>query len=72
MNLTLKHYQYISLVSGFLITFVFGALYTLGTITPYVASYIHYKNNPNIYAVDVSILYPTYMVSQIFGIVWAM
>ena len=72
MHLTLKHYEIISLISGFLITFVFGSLYTLGTITPYVASYIHYNDDPKIYAVDVSILYPTYMVSQIVGIMFSM
>lgn len=72
MKLTLQHYEILSLISGFLITFVFGSLYTLGTITPYIASYIHYEDDPSIYAVDVSILYPTYMVSQVFGIVLSM
>ena len=72
MKLALSHYEKISLLSGFLITFVFGSLYTLGTITPYIASYIHYENDPTIYAVDVSILYPTYMVSQVVGIVLSM
>jgi hypothetical protein len=42
MKLSLAHYEKISLLSGFLITFVFGSLYTLGTVTPYIASYIHY------------------------------
>lgn len=72
MKLSLHQYEKISLLSGFLITFVFGSLYTLGTITPYIASYIHYSDDPNIYAVDVSILYPTYMVSQVVGIVLSM
>lgn len=45
MGLKLRHYEVISLISGFLITFVFGSLYTLGTITPYIASYIHWEDN---------------------------
>jgi hypothetical protein len=72
MKLTLKHYQLICIFSSFLIGFVFSAIYTLGTITPYIASYIYYTDDSDISVVDVSILYPTYMVAQNIGIVVSM
>jgi hypothetical protein len=72
MHLTLRHYEYLSLIAGFLITFVFGSIYTLGTISPYLASYIYYTNDSSITVVDISILYPTFMVSQCFGMAISM
>lgn len=35
----------LALISGCLVHTVFGAFYTLGTITPYIASYIKYNGN---------------------------
>jgi hypothetical protein len=71
-KLTLKHYTIISLISSFLIAFVFSAIYTLGTMTPYIASYIYHENDPTIKVVDVSILYPIYMAFQNIGILISM
>lgn len=61
--LNYKTRQILSLISGCMIHTVFGAMYTLGTITPYITSYIYYKTNPNIRVVDVSINYPTLMIT---------
>lgn len=62
----------LSLISGCLTHTVFGAIYTLGTITPYIASFIFYNTNPNIRVVDVSINYPVLMISQTIGIILSM
>jgi hypothetical protein len=53
-------------------TFIFSSVYTLGTISPYLASYIYHTSNPDITVVDLSILYPTFMVSQCVGITLSM
>lgn len=52
----------LSLVSGCLVHTVFGSTYSLGTITPYVASYLKYHGNENIQVVDIAILYPLLMI----------
>jgi len=67
-----KAYSIISLVSGFLIHMTFGATYTLGTVTPYIASYIFYHSDPNIKVVDLSAIYPINMMFQSFGIALSM
>lgn len=62
----------LSLISGCLIHTVFGAMYTLGTITPYIASYLKYSGNPNIKVVDISINYPLLMIAENLGIILSM
>lgn len=71
-TLTYPQKQLLSLVSGFLIHTVFGAMYTLGTITPYIASNLHYRTDPSIRVVDVSINYPIMMVTETLGLVLTM
>lgn len=62
----------LSLVAGCLIHFIFGSMYTLGTITPYIASHIYYKGDHSIKIVDVSINYPIMMITQTLGILVSM
>jgi ATP-dependent protease HslVU (ClpYQ) ATPase subunit len=57
-DLSFKQRQVLSLVSGCLIHTMYGAVYTLGTITPYIASHIYYSTDSSIKVVDVSINYP--------------
>lgn len=47
---------------------IFGSMYTLGTITPYIASHLYEKGDHKITIVDVSICYPIMMVTQTVGI----
>ena len=70
--LSFRQKQILSLVSGCMIHTVFGAMYTLGTITPYIASHIYYKTDPTIKVVDVSINYPTMMITETFGLIITM
>lgn len=70
--LSFKQRQILSLISGCMIHTVFGMIYTLGTITPYIASHIYYTTDPSIRVVDVSINYPVFMVSQTLGITLSM
>lgn len=70
--LSFRQKQILSLVSGCMIHTVFGAMYTLGTITPYIASHIYYKTDPKIKVVDVSINYPTMMITETFGLIITM
>lgn len=65
--MSFKFKQVLSLVSGCMIHTVFGACYTLGTVTPYIASYLKYQGNENIQVVDVSINYPVMMITQSIG-----
>lgn len=58
----------LSLVSGCLIHMIFGSMYTLGTITPYIASHLYEKGDHKITIVDVSVSYPIMMVTQTVGI----
>lgn len=69
---TFRQRQILSLISGCMIHTVFGAMYTLGTITPYIASHIYYKTDKNIKVVDVSMNYPVMMITQIFGLILSM
>lgn len=69
---TYRQKQILSLVSGCLVHTVFGAMYTLGAITPYIASHIYYETDPNIKVVDVSICYPLLMVTESLGIIVSM
>ena len=59
----------LSLVSGLTIHSEFGAMYTLGTITPYIASYLKHHGNPDIQVVDVSINYPIMMAFLTAGLI---
>lgn len=72
MKLTYKQKQVLSLVSACLVHTVFGAMYTLGAVTPYIASHIYYESDPSIKAVDVSACYPTLMVMEAVGIFLSM
>ena len=62
MGISYQTKRKLSLLSGLMIHSEFGAMYTLGTITPYIASYLKYNGNPNIQVVDVGINYPIMMV----------
>ena len=68
MAISFKTRQILSLISGCLVHTVFGAIYTLGTVTPYIASYLKYHGNPNIQVVDVTILYPIALIFQNIGL----
>jgi hypothetical protein len=50
----------------------FGATYTLGTITPYIASYLFYHGEPQIKTVDVGIINPINQIFQSLGIALSM
>jgi MFS family permease len=45
----------------------FGAIYTLGTVTPYIASYIYYHSDQTIRITDVTLIYPFSMLFQSIG-----
>lgn len=62
----------LSLISGCLIHTAFGGVYTLGAITPYIASYLKYSGNPDIKVVDISINYPLLMITWSIGIILSM
>ena len=64
--------QVLALVSGCLVHTVFGAIYTLGTVTPYIGSYLKYHGNPDIQVVDISILYPIALTFQNIGLILSM
>ena len=63
MGISYETKKKLSLLSGLMIHSEFGAMYTLGTITPYIASYLKYHGNPDIQVVDVGVNYPVMMVS---------
>ena len=62
----------LSLVAGLLIHTAFGSVYTLGAVTPYIASFLKYHGDPNIEVVDASINYPILLTAQNIGIIFAM
>lgn len=62
----------LSLLSGLFIHSEFGAMYTLGTITPYIASYLKYHGQPGIHVADVAVNYPIMMVSLTTGMILCM
>ena len=64
--------QGLALLSGCLVHTVFGAIYTLGTVTPYIGSYLKYHGNPDIQVVDVSVLYPVALTFQNIGLILSM
>lgn len=61
-----------SLISGCMVHTVYGSVYTLGTVTPYIATYLKYGGDTNIKVVDISILYPLIMIFENIGIIFAM
>ena len=48
----------LAVVGAVLIMIDVGSLYTFGTLTPYITSYLHYHKNPDVAIIDVNIINP--------------
>lgn len=57
----------LSLFAGTITLLVFGSIYTFGTLTPYIYSYLHYKQN-DISASSLSVLFTLTFVTINLGI----
>ena len=47
-----------SLIGATLIMISVGSLYTFGSLTPYITSYLHYHLEPNIQIIELNIINP--------------
>jgi hypothetical protein len=59
----------LSLVSGFIVMLVIGSIYTYGTLSVYIASYLSLQGSPNITTVDIGILFPLSLLALNIGII---
>lgn len=48
----------LAVVGAVLIMIDIGSLYTFGTLTPYIASYLNYHKNPDVQLIEINIINP--------------
>lgn len=59
----------LSLVAGFVVMLVIGSLYTFGTLSIYMTSYLKTQHNSNIKTTDVAVIFPINLVMINIGII---
>jgi hypothetical protein len=57
-----------SLIGGTIIMLVIGSLYTFGTLSVYISSYLHYYSDPSIKTVTIAPILPFLLSSMNLGI----
>lgn len=58
-----------SLIGGTIVMIVIGSLYTFGTFTSYIASYLHYHDNPEVQTVNISLVFPFLLTFMNVGVI---
>jgi hypothetical protein len=59
----------LSLVSGLILMLVIGSLYTFGTLTVYISSYLRNHGSPDITTVQIGLIFPFILIAMNLGII---
>lgn len=59
----------LSLIAGFIIMLVIGSLYTFGTLSVYITSYLVTQGEPHITTADVAVIFPINLILINAGII---
>lgn len=56
-------------MSGVIIMLVVGSLYTFGTLTVYISSYLRLHGSPDITTVDIGLIFPFILIAMNGGLI---
>lgn len=59
----------LSLVSGVIVMLVVGSLYTFGTLSVYMSSYLRINGSPDVTTVTVGLIFPFILIMMNAGLV---